>query len=332
MMTEGRYIKIKSRFWSDEKVRGWDNDTKFLALYLLTSPHNNILGCYVLPKLYICADLGWTPEALAKPFAKLVEDGFIKYDEDTCLILLTNYLKHNPIDNGNRAEGAIKILEELPRSPLFVDLKKIIEEQGKDYLQKLAEALENKALKGNTEAFGKAFEEAFTEGDSKGNANPAHCTLQDAHCTLQEADKTHMPPSPSAPAEFLGQPEQEPAPKKDREKANKEDYTEEFEHFWAIYPRHVEKLRAFKAWKTRLREGELPEDIIKAAGNYARYCRQGNIEPRFIKHPSTFLGPSKPYKDFIRGLPEELAPRAGPRQTIPRAFASLQEWAEGDTT
>jgi len=318
-MAEGRYTKIKSRFLSDQKVRGWDNDTKFLALYLLTSPHNNILGCYILPKLYICADLGWTPEALAKPFAKLIEDGFIKYDEDACLILLTNYLKHNPIDNGNRAEGAIKILEELPRSNLFLELKKIIVQQGKDYLQKLAKALENKALQGDSKAFGEAFGEGFEEG----NANPAHCTLQDPHCTLQDI---HM--SSSAPSVCADTTEAKTTGRKKtgRTKAKKprEEYSPEFEHFWSVYPRRIEKVRAFKAWSARLKERADPEDLIQAATNYSRYCKHEGIEERYIKHPATFLGPCRPFEDWINGIP---VAKTRDRD-MPRGFASLWAWAE----
>jgi DnaD/phage-associated family protein len=140
-MAEGRYTRIKSKFWTDEKARKWDSETKFLALYLLTSPHNNILGCYVLPKLYICADLGWDDKQLGKPFNKLLQDGFIKYDDINCLILLCNYLKHNPIENGNQATGAIKQLDELPKSPLLQELKQLIEQLGKPFLKPLAERI-----------------------------------------------------------------------------------------------------------------------------------------------------------------------------------------------
>lgn len=142
-MAEGRYSRIKSKFWTDEKSGKWDDSTKLLALYLLTSPHINILGCYVLPKGYICEDLGWTTEQLAKPFAKLLADGFIKYDEANKLLLIPNYLKHNPIENRNQAIAALKQLMELPRSPLIAELQQLCEP-----FRKL---------------FGERFEERFAE-------------------------------------------------------------------------------------------------------------------------------------------------------------------------
>jgi hypothetical protein len=86
----------------------------------------------------------------------------------------------------------------------------------------------------------------------------------------------------------------------------KDGYTQEFEEFWRHYPRKIEKKRAFRAWKARLKEGVKIEDLIQAAINYSQYCDNQKItEARYIKHGSTFLGPDKPYEEFITGPPEE---------------------------
>lgn len=82
----------------------------------------------------------------------------------------------------------------------------------------------------------------------------------------------------------------------------KEEYTPEFEEFWQHYPRKVEKKRAFRMWKARLKEKVSPSDMIRACMNYAEYCRQNGTEMRYIKHPSTFLGPDKPYEEYINGF------------------------------
>ena len=103
-----------------------------------------------------------------------------------------------------------------------------------------------------------------------------------------------------------------------------EAYPPEFEHFWSIYPRRVEKRRAYKAFKARLKQGAAVDDIIQAAKNYADYVRREGTEERFIKHPATFLGPSLPYEDWIQ-------PRAPDGPRIPKAFDTLRSWAqEGD--
>lgn len=61
----------------------WSDDAKLLALYLMTCPHRNMVGYFVLPKPYICADLDSSGERLAEPFAELSGEGVCTYDEET---------------------------------------------------------------------------------------------------------------------------------------------------------------------------------------------------------------------------------------------------------
>ena len=86
---------------------------------------------------------------------------------------------------------------------------------------------------------------------------------------------------------------------------NKDNYTCDFEDFWKAYPRKIDKKRAFKFWNARLKEKHNPENMIFAAINYAQYCKQNNTETRYIKHPSTFIGPSKSFEEFIKPIQEE---------------------------
>jgi len=157
-MTDGRYCRIKTKFWTDEKIRSLSDDAKLLALYLLSSPHTNMIGCYILPKLYACDDLGWELERFEKAFQELLRNGFVKYDEKTRLLLLPNYLKHNPIENENQAKAAAKIVAELPRSYLLQDLKRFIEQLDKHFLKPLLEQL----LQHLPKEFCKQFEEPVT--------------------------------------------------------------------------------------------------------------------------------------------------------------------------
>lgn len=141
MQDGARYSRVMSRFWGDEKVLVWDDDMKLLALYILTCPHGNMLGCFRLPKLYICEDLRWDAKRLDKPFAKLLEEEFMKYDEEARSILIKNYLIHNPIENENQAKAAVKKLKELPKSQLLSDLKLFIERLDKPFLELLAKQI-----------------------------------------------------------------------------------------------------------------------------------------------------------------------------------------------
>ena len=100
-------------------------------------------------------------------------------------------------------------------------------------------------------------------------------------------------------------------------------YSAEFERFWSIYPRKVEKQTAFRCWKTRQSE-TMPDGakvtsaiLLQCAQNYADECRQTGTLLRYVKHGSTFLGPDRPFLDYIHGPaePEAIPSRASPRPT-----------------
>lgn len=74
----------------------------------------------------------------------------------------------------------------------------------------------------------------------------------------------------------------------------------DFESFWEAYPKRTEKQAASKCWEARIKEGYAPEDMIAAANAYAVDCR--NKDPQFIKMARTFLGPNKPFVDYMAAV------------------------------
>jgi hypothetical protein len=89
--------------------------------------------------------------------------------------------------------------------------------------------------------------------------------------------------------------------KEQKPPAEKPGYTEEFEAFWRVYPRRKEKQAAFKAWCARIRQDKAdPNDLIRAAERYAAECKRRGTAEEYIKHAKTFLGPSKPYEDYLQ--------------------------------
>lgn len=107
--------------------------------------------------------------------------------------------------------------------------------------------------------------------------------------------------------------------------AGKDGYSPEFEEFWSVYPRRVEKKAAFRKWQTCLKAGASAADMIRAARNYAEDCRRRGTEKRFIKHASTFLGPDRPFLEWVNGPPEPSLPNRQPRS--PNRFADKPEYA-----
>ena len=80
---------------------------------------------------------------------------------------------------------------------------------------------------------------------------------------------------------------------------NNTSYPVSFEEWWKIYPRKIEKAGAFLKWKATLRKGATEDNLMIAVLAYAAACAADGREARFIKHPSTFLGPSESWRDFL---------------------------------
>lgn len=73
-----------------------------------------------------------------------------------------------------------------------------------------------------------------------------------------------------------------------------------FETFWKCYPRKAEKQKAYKCYQTRLKEGYTEEQLQIACKNYAAKCEKDRTEEKYIKHGATFLGPDKPFEDYMK--------------------------------
>lgn len=135
-----RYQKIHSQIWNDEKFITLSPKQQRLFLYILTCPHGNIIGMFVLKMGYVCDDLKCTVKDLEKDLRKLIESEVIKYDFSTSIVLIKRFLRHNPITNPNQVKAAKNMFNELPKSKLlreFVEvLPEVLKEEFKEVLLK----------------------------------------------------------------------------------------------------------------------------------------------------------------------------------------------------
>lgn len=114
-----RYQKIESHIWNDEKFIALTAFQQRLFFYILTSPHNNLLGLYVLKQGYACEDLKSLPKDFQKDLRKLCESGLVRYDWELQVVWIPKFLKHNPITNPNQKKAALKIIGKLPKTFLI---------------------------------------------------------------------------------------------------------------------------------------------------------------------------------------------------------------------
>ena len=172
MAGELRYVRVANKIWQDEKIKNLSDDAKLLYLYVLTSPHSNMAGYYVLPKPYVAYDLNWLPERLDKAFAELLRTGLIKYCEQSDVILIPNFLKYNPIQNKNQAIGANRRILELPQNGLIDEFITVA--------KRFAKGLDKEICQGLAKGFGN------TESDTESDTDTE--SASDRACAREEKD------------------------------------------------------------------------------------------------------------------------------------------------
>lgn len=77
------YSKVTSAFWTGATGRALRGDpqAQLLALYLLTSPHANMIGVYYCPIAYMAHEIGSTTEGASEALLRLEKVGFCTFDQ-----------------------------------------------------------------------------------------------------------------------------------------------------------------------------------------------------------------------------------------------------------
>ena len=94
-------------------------------------------------------------------------------------------------------------------------------------------------------------------------------------------------------------------------------YSNDFEAFWAEYPRHDDKGMAFKQYQARVNAGYSPDELLTACRAYAAKCRREHTEKMYIKQAKTFLGAATPFLDFLPKMTETKASQDMPDTSNP---------------
>lgn len=117
------YAKVAPQFWTGVtgkalKKRG--HESVIVALYLMTSPHANMIGVYHCPVGYIAIDTGLTLEEASKGLQSAVEVGFCTFDDASDYVFVHEFATYQvgdvlePADN--RCKGIRNELAKLPRN------------------------------------------------------------------------------------------------------------------------------------------------------------------------------------------------------------------------
>lgn len=180
------YVRVNRRLWNEPDFRGLSDHAKILWTYITTSPHGNMIGLFVLRPGYTKEDLGWADEKFLAAFAELKGENrdpqarliepelpdpapkeFIGYDDCTGLVLIRDFLEHNPLQNPNQIKAALNKIAELPRSPLLEELARILEDLGAGTYEQVIQALRRRAENGTRTTGERLGNGSRTVGDSE---------------------------------------------------------------------------------------------------------------------------------------------------------------------
>jgi hypothetical protein len=120
------YAKVSPKFWTGEtgqELARRGSEAVIVAMYLMTSPHSNMLGLYYQPTLYMAEETGLTPEGASKGLQECIEAGFCDYDPATKWVWVYEMASYQigsslePTDK--RCKGIQKDYTALPNVPFL---------------------------------------------------------------------------------------------------------------------------------------------------------------------------------------------------------------------
>jgi hypothetical protein len=135
------YRPIQCQIWTDETFKKLNKRQQLIFFYILTSPHSNMLGLYVLKQAYVAADLNMDEGEICGHMGVLGEAGLIQYDDKAEVVFIKNFIEHNKMRNPNAVTGAAKKAMTLPKTSLMAPYLKHLDSLPETWTKGLADAI-----------------------------------------------------------------------------------------------------------------------------------------------------------------------------------------------
>lgn len=131
------YSKVGPMFWigaTGKRLRAAGMESQIVAMYLLTSPHSNMLGLYYCPIMFIAHETGLGLEGASKGLKGCFEAGFCEYDpgsEVVWVIEMASYQVGESLKPTDlRTKGVQNEYSSLPENPY---LERFFEKYGESF-------------------------------------------------------------------------------------------------------------------------------------------------------------------------------------------------------
>ncbi|KXX64035.1 hypothetical protein [Marichromatium gracile] len=290
------YGRIHTRFWEQPEITALSVEARLLAVYLLSSPHSNLLGCYRLPKGYVADDLRLDEAALERAFADLEGLGLVHRCAVTGWLLLPNHLKYNPIDNGNQAKAALKLIAKVPpTATLLAALRAAIRAHAGRY----ADTLLGAARLATETADGTGPDKGSAKGSAKGSPDPRANQEQEQQQDQQQEPERSRAARPNARGARLTLTRLPPAwrafAEQTRPDLDPEHTWAQFRDYWVAKPgREGVKADWLATWRNWVRR-EAPPATARRGGSGTALAARNRAAV------ATWLGAAEPDGAVIDG-------------------------------
>ena len=118
------YSKVGPKFWigaTGKRLRAAGMEAQIVAMYLLTSPHANMLGLYYCPTMFIAHETGIGLEGANKGLQRAIEADFCQYDEASEVVWVMEMASYQVGEalkaNDLRVKGVQNEYASLPENP-----------------------------------------------------------------------------------------------------------------------------------------------------------------------------------------------------------------------
>ncbi len=118
------YGKISPQFWTGKTgkaIKAGGPDAVVVAVYLMSSPHSNMIGMYYLPMMYLAHETGLGIEGASKGLRRACEAGFCSYDEASEVVWVHEMARYQIAGelsaNDNRVKGIQREIDSVPENP-----------------------------------------------------------------------------------------------------------------------------------------------------------------------------------------------------------------------
>lgn len=120
------YAKVIPKFWTGKtgkEIRKQGPEAVVVAMYLMTSPHSNMLGLYFQPTMYMAYETGLGMEGASKGLRSCIEAGFCSFDEASEMVWVHEMAAYQIADElkstDKRSAGVQKDYDALQDNPFL---------------------------------------------------------------------------------------------------------------------------------------------------------------------------------------------------------------------